>query len=480
MKITILILSGFLAVAVGSLAFLARKTRNNIYIQYSQASEEPLVDFAHLFASLIERDIKDGKIDPSRFRESFRNAYNRDFIARIYNLEKSTIQTNVYVTDENGIVIFDSENGKREGEDYSQFNDVYLSWQGQYGVRSSRVDVNDSRTSVFFIGAPIRDGDKMIGTLSVSRPETAMAPFANESRDLVVKWSLMAAVFTMVLGALWVYWLLHPIRNLTEHARLIARGESRQLPITGRAELRKLSLALEEMRRELEGKHYVENYVQALTHELKSPLAAIRGAAELIDESMPPEKRAHFLDNILSETARSEDLVRRLVQLASLESQSSLATIESVSLVDLVREAIEDSAAALESRNLEVVTDFGDGGCTVEGDPLMLRIAFRNILNNAIDFSPHGGRLEVKCVRKNSDIVVSVADQGPGIPEYALNRVFERFYSLKNKTTGRKGSGIGLCFTKESMDLHGGEVSLENRDDDSGAVATLVFRNQSS
>jgi len=72
------------------------------------------------------------------------------------------------------------------------------------------------------------------------------------------------------------------------------------------------------MRRELEGKHYVENYVRALTHELKSPLAAIRGAAELIDDSMPENRRRKFLDNILIETTRSEDMVRRLVQLASV------------------------------------------------------------------------------------------------------------------------------------------------------------------
>ncbi|MDF1812459.1 MAG: two-component system sensor histidine kinase CreC [Verrucomicrobiales bacterium] len=474
MKITVLILCGFLVIAVGSLTLMARKIRDNIEIQYSQAAEEPLVDFAHLFASIIETDIRGGKIDPSRFRESFRNAYQRDFLAKIYNLEKSEIHTHVYITDEKGVVIFDSENGKREGEDYSQFNDVYLSWQGKYGVRSSRINRDDSRTSVFFIGAPIRDGDKMIGTLTVSRPETAMAPFAEESRNKVVKWSIMAALSTTLLGAIWIYWLLHPIRNLTEHARMIASGDSRQLPVTGRAELRKLSLALEEMRRELEGKHYVENYVQALTHELKSPLAAIRGAAELIDESMPADKRKHFLDNILSETVRTEDLVRRLVQLASLESQSTLKTREEVFPCEVIKEALADLAAAIESRKLEVQTIGMDEGCSISGDPLMLRIAFRNILNNAIDFSPTGGTLKISCQKFDDRLEIAVADEGPGIPDYAMERTFERFYSLKNQTTGRKGSGIGLCFARESMELHGGEVTLRNRES-SGAIATLVF-----
>jgi len=474
MKITLLILIGFLVIAVGSLAIMARKMRENIATQYSQAAEEPLVDFAHLFASLIELDIKGGKIDSAKFREGFQNAYKRTFLAQIYQLEKKSIQTNVYVTDEKGIVIFDSEEGKREGEDYSKYNDVYLSWKGKYGVRASRADADDSWSTVFYIAAPIRDGEKMIGTLTVSRSEKAMIPFANESRRLVVHLSALAALSTMVLGAIWVYWLLHPIRNLTENARLIASGDRRHLPVTGRAELRKLSLALEEMRIELEGKHYVENYVQALTHELKSPLAAIRGAAELIDESMPPEKRKHFLKNILNETARSEDLVRRLVQLASLESQRSLETREVVSLKEVVEEALKESETAIESRQLQMLTQGMGADLIVHGDPLMLRIAFRNILNNAIDFSPPRGAIEVTGDKKRGKITISVRDNGPGLPEFALKRAFERFYSLKNQVTGRKGSGIGLCFVKESMELHGGEVRLENHPE-GGAIATLVF-----
>jgi two-component system, OmpR family, sensor histidine kinase CreC len=475
MKITLLILIGFLVIAVGSLAIMTRKLRENIATQYSQAAEEPLVDFAHLFASLIEQDIKGGKIEVGKFREGFQNAYERTFLAKIYNLEKKSIQTHVYVTDEKGIVIFDSENGKREGQDYSKYNDVYLSWKGKYGVRASRTDADDSWSTVFYIAAPIRHENNMIGTLTVSRSEKAMVPFANESRNLVVRLSAMAALATMILGAIWVYWLLHPIRNLTENARLIASGDRRQLPISGHAELRQLSLALEEMRMELEGKHYVENYVQALTHELKSPLAAIRGAAELIDEAMPPPKRKHFLKNILHETARSEDLVRRLVQLASLENQRSLETRQALSLKEVVEEALKESATAIESRQLHLVTQGLAEDLIVNGDPLMLRIAFRNLLNNAIDFSPTNGTLEVTGNKIGGQITISIKDSGPGLPEYALKKVFERFYSLKNQITGRKGSGLGLCFAKEAMELHGGEVTLEN-DPVRGAIATLVFR----
>lgn len=475
MKITLLIVAGFLVIAGGGFFMLMRTISEDIERQYSQASEEPLVDFAHLFAGLLEENVKEGKIDVEQFRRGFEDAYAREFVAKIYQLEKTRIHTQVYVTDEAGMVIFDSEGGAREGEDYSRYNDVHLARQGKYGARASRSDPEDSRTTVFYVAAPVIHEGRTIGTVTVSRPETAMAPFANESRSRVVRSSLIMAACVFLQAALWAYWVLYPIRHLTNHARRIAAGEQSVMPIIGIAELRSLSAALEDMRVELEGRHYVENYVQALTHELKSPLAAIRGAAELIDENMPEERRRRFLDNILAETNRSEDMVRRLVQLAAIESRTRLATRESVELGALVGEELAGLRAAVENRGLDVVLSGLDEGLRLEGDPLMLRIALRNVLNNAFDFSPAGGRVGiVLSARESGAPELTVTDEGPGIPEYAEGRVFDRFYSLKNEVTGRKGSGIGLSFVKATMDLHGGTAVLKNRPG-GGAEMTLRF-----
>ncbi len=480
MKITLIILAGFLTISVGGLFYLTRTMSKDVERQYSQASEEPLVDFSHLFASLIELDVKDGKIDPERFRASFNNAYRRKFLAKIYQLEKTEIQTNVYITNNDGIIIFDSDEGKLEGLDYSRQNDVYLVQQGRYGVRSTRTDPDNSRTTVFYIAAPIHDAEgKLIGTLTVSRPETAMAPFADESRALLLKTGAVTGIFVALLGAMWVYWLLSPIRNLTNHARDIANGDLSYLPITGQAELKSLSRAIENMRHELEGKHYVENYVQALTHELKSPLAAIRGAAELIhdDENMPEEKKKRFLSNILAESGRSEELIRRLVQLAALESQNILSAKEPVNLTEMVLGELKVLAPSIETKKLTIEKiGFESDSAVIEGDPLMLRIALRNLMNNAIDFSPSGGVINIARFASSSGRpAVSIADEGPGIPDYATGKVFDRFYSLKNQETGRKGSGIGLCFVKEAMELHGGTAALKNRPNGQGTEAILSF-----
>lgn len=468
--------AGFLLIAGGGFFGLMKTIRNDVERQYSQASEEPLVDTAYLFAGLLEQGVEDGVIDVSEMREGFESAYKREFVAQIYQIRKTEIQTHVYVTNTEGIVIFDSENGMREGENYSQYNDVYLARAGAYGKRASRTDLEDSRTTVFYVAAPIYDqsSGEMVGTLTVSRPETAMAPFAEESRRLILKASFITAAIVVVLGSLWAYWIMLPVSRLTKEAERIADGRQASMPEMGVAEFRSLSIALENMRRELEGKHYVENYVQALTHELKSPLAAIRGAAELIDEKMPEKQRRRFLDNILTETRRSEDMVRRLVQLASIESQTSLRKLEKIDFAALVREELAELSSSVETKRLRVRSDGLDEPRMLEGDPLMLRIAVRNVLNNAIDFTPEEGSLEASLTCSDDKLVLKVIDSGPGIPEYAEGRVFDRFYSLKNEVTGRKGSGIGLSFVRATMELHGGDAILQNQED-GGAEMQLRF-----
>lgn len=473
MRITSLIVAGFLVIAGTGFYLLLRNFAGDVERQYSQAAEEPLVELAHLFASLIEQDIDGGAIDPGRFRAAFRQAHDRRFLATIYNLEKTTIATHVYVTDRNGVVIFDSDEGRREGENYADYNDVFLTLRGEYGVRSSRTDPDDSRTSVFYVAAPIRHRGETIGVLSVSRPETVMAPFAEETRARVLTWGFATGALVILLAGAWAYGWLHPIGDLARHAREVAEGRRSELRPTGRAELRLLSRNLESMRRELEGKHYVEHYVEALTHELKSPLAAIRGAAELIDESMPPGQRRRFLENILAETARTEDLVRRLLQLASIETRSSLGQTQLLDFASLVREECDSFAARGQTKSVAIDCSLLPAQTIpLSGDPLMLRLAVRNLLDNAIDFSPPQSTVTVTLDKNDETVLLRIHDEGPGIPAYAAERVFDRFYSLKNRETGRKGSGIGLSIVRETAILHGGQSTLRTRDE-GGAEAQL-------
>jgi two-component system sensor histidine kinase CreC len=223
-----------------------------------------------------------------------------------------------------------------------------------------------------------------------------------------------------------------------------------------------MAMAFEKMREALEGKKYAEQYVQTLTHELKSPLSAISGAAELMHEEMPPETRARFLANIRTEAGRIQDIVDRMLELSALENQNMLQKVESVSFGTLVRTVLESKEPLFARKELAVELQMSDD-ITLKGDSFLLHQAVSNLVQNAIDFSPARGRLEISARLSGKELEFTVDDEGPGIPESILNRVFDRFFSLQRPDTGKKSTGLGLNFVKEVCLLHGGDVSLENR-----------------
>jgi len=209
-----------------------------------------------------------------------------------------------------------------------------------------------------------------------------------------------------------------------------------------------------------------------LTHELKSPLSAIRGAAELLHEpSMPPADRTRFVANIERETTRIQELVDRMMELAALESRRGLERTAPVALQPLLEERVASAQAAGALRRISVHLE-ATTPASVDGDALLLHRAVGNLLDNAIDFSPEGGRIDVGLAVVNRRVDISVRDRGPGIPDYADDKVFEKFFSLARPHSQRKSTGLGLPFVREIAALHGGRITLRNADG-GGAIAVL-------
>jgi len=445
---------------------------DDVDAQTFQATEEVMVDTAHVMAGMVESQIVDGKPDRESLHRAFTNTKSHSIKAKIYQHTKTTIGLNAYLTDANGIVIFDSDQGRREGQDLSSYNDVMLTLSGQYGARSSREDENDPSSSILYVAAPVRSGDEIIAVLTVYKPQADVLNFiTHRQRDILTATILIGSGVIFFTGAIFI-WLFKPVGRLTNYAQAITRGERPSIPNLGKGrEVNTLGKALFDMRETLEGRRYVENYVSTLTHELKSPLAAIKGAAELLDEDMPPEKRHHFLQNIQRETARSENLVRDLLQLAELEGKPHLENQRQLNLSNLCQEIADETRPRLEDKNLTLETRITP---SIErtGDAMVLKLAIGNLLENAIGFSPQGGRITLDLSLDDGHAIVQIDDQGPGIPHYALDRAFEHFYSLPRPNSDYKGTGLGLPLVREAAQLHNGTVSLENKPG-GGCLATI-------
>jgi two-component system sensor histidine kinase CreC len=454
---------------------LARHFLAEVEPQTFQATEEVMVDVANLLAEAVAKDVESGNFDGGKLRDAFDRAHAREIRAKIFEHHKEGIGIHVYLTDAKGKVIFDSAGGLREGEDYSDRRDVALTLRGLYGARSSRDDPKDSTSSVFYVAAPVGDPLKPLGVLTVFKPQLDVLPLVRERRRIIyVACALIGGGILFLIGAVFL-WLFHPIGKITDYARAIERGERPAKPKIGIGrEVNTLAHALDSMRDALEGRRYAERYIQTLTHEMKSPLAAIRGAAELLDEDMPIKDRKRFLENIRAETARSERLINRLLELSAIEGRARLETTDEIDFHAIVARAIDQARPLAEIVGVLLALEIPDAVIPMRGDAFILRAAVSNLLENAIDFSPRGGTLHVVLTTASGQAVLTIRDHGPGVPEYAREKVFERFYSLRHHAAGRKGTGLGLTLVRETADLHGGSITLEPAEG-GGSIAELVL-----
>ena len=202
--------------------------------------------------------------------------------------------------------------------------------------------------------------------------------------------------------------------------------------------------------------------------------AALPGAAELLQEPMEEAQRQRFLDNIQRETQRIQEMVDRMMELTALETRRVLDSTQPVALQALLDDLAHAASGAAAQRNV-TLTVHATVDITVEADPFLLRRAVSNLLDNAVDFSPQGGQVELGLHRQGRWVCITVRDQGPGIPTYAQDKVFEKFYSLARPHSRKKSTGLGLSFVKEIAALHRGKVELGNRPNKEGPGASAVL-----
>jgi two-component system sensor histidine kinase CreC len=477
MRIGLRILLGYFLIVAVAAILLTRVFLQEVKPGVRQAMEDTLVDTANLLAGQARDDLLAGRINDGRFAAGVRELTGRDLGAEIWGFDKRRVSMRVYVTDANGIVVFDST-GEDLGRDYSRWNDVYLTLRGRYGARSTRADPADDQSSVMHVAAPITDRssgqERIVGVLTVAKSNQTMAPFIERSQGTIRRWGLLLLGIALAIGLLASWWLSRQLGALRRYADAVTAGE-RITPPEAPGEFGNLGRALAAMRERLEGKQYVEEYVHALTHELKGPLAGIRGSAEMLEaggEAMPAADRLRFIAAIRAQGDRMAEMIDKLLALAAVEHRQGIDAPQPVDLTALAREASDHLMGKLQDRALSV--RIAGPPAVVHGDRFLLRQAMVNLLDNAADFAPAGSEIEVTVTRAGAHWEVAVADHGSGVPDYALARAFERFYSTPRPDGGSRSSGLGLCFVAEAAALHGGQARLANRAG-GGAVATLAL-----
>ncbi|QNA90220.1 two-component system sensor histidine kinase CreC [Massilia sp. Dwa41.01b] len=468
MKIGLRILLGYFLIVGLAAWFLLNVFVEQVKPGVRSTQEDTLVDTAYLLAALVEDEVRSGKLEESRMLARIRAFSGRDIDVRIDGQQKKALDYRVYITDAAGRVVFDST-GRDVGADYSRWNDVYLTLRGRYGARSTRAVQGVDASTVMHVAAPIRAGKRIIGVLTVAKPNSAVQPFVERSQRTILQRGAILLLLSLLIGVGFAWWLMQALGKLMRYVVDAEAGRKAPLPALGKNEFGTLARALGAMREKLEGKEYVEQLMHTMAHELKSPIAAIQGSAELLQEDMPPAERRHFLNNILNQNARQKQLIDKLLDLVRVEKQQQLSAPEQIDVQALCAQVAMDFERKAAKENVHLLLAVGKH--TVTGDALLLRQALGNLLDNAIDFSPPEGTVWIAAREGGGAVEISVRDSGAGIPEFARDRLFERFYSLP-RADGARSTGLGLPFVREVVALHGGEVTVDN--DSRGGGCALV------
>lgn len=482
MKISLKIFLGYFLLVGLAAWFILNIFVDEVKPGVRQAMEDTLVDTANVLAELALADVKSGAINQGNFAKSLKLYQARGLLpnqstANIWGVRKQLADYRVYITDAKGIVIFDTAQ-LALGQDYSKWNDVYLTLQGKYGVRSSKVVANDENSdTIMYIAAPIRDGDQIIGSLTVAKPNRALLPFIERAQHKIIRWGLLLLTLSLAIGALFTWRFTRKINALREYALRVSQGEKATPPTSSNDELTELASAMQTMRTELDGKLHIQSSIQHLTHELKSPMTAIQGALELISPSMPEADQVYFLSQIKAQSTRVQNIIQNMLGLAALEHQQQLTHLATVNLVDLIHIQIDHLAEKSMARNVQIKL-IETNPISMQAEAFLLGQAIYNLLENALDFSPEQSMIEINISQQSQEVVIAIKDQGAGIPDYALDKVFDKFYSLPRPdgahSSGQKSTGLGLNFVQEIAKLHGGNIAISNHAN-GGAVAVLTL-----
>jgi two-component system sensor histidine kinase CreC len=434
-----------------------------------KVTEDTLVETAYALAALASTDLANGdlKNNSGLFASQLSNYTQKPIQAWIWDARKTTLDLRVTVTDAQGIVLFDSE-GKDQGANYSRWRDIYLTLRGEYGARTTRAIKDDEASSVMYVSAPIMVDNQIAGVLTVSKPGRSVQKIIDSAERKILRGGLLFVLLSAAVGGGVTWWFVMHVRRLRDYARQVqaptlhesVHPEQAKTPTVVPSmpgELGDLAIAMDTMRKRLEGRDYIEGYVRALTHELKSPVAAIRGAGELLQEDLPVQDREMFAKQVVEQSLRLQNLIDQLLQLSRLEQRQQLNSSHSCSLMQCAQQAIEGVRSSAAQRQISLHLQGVDSHGPWEAG--LVQLAISNLLQNALDFSPNGSPIELTLAAHQ----VIVRDHGPGVPEALLGRLGERFFTTARPNGKRSGTGLGLSIVTRIMHLHGGSMSIRNR-----------------
>ena len=348
-----------------------------------------------------------------------------------------------WIVDHSGVIVADSEN---------QMVGLRPVGGVEYEKSLPLVSPDGEAGSVLFNPRLVED----VAPAPASQPRPSINPY--------LLWGgILAGACALLLTLFLSSRILAPVHALSGAARRMARGDfSEQVQVKTKDELGQLADTFNMMSRELARTEEMRrNMVADVAHELRTPLSNIRGIVEAMrDGVMAVDERS--LASIHEEVMLLARLVDDLQELTLAEAGKLTLDMQDTDIADLARRAVEIARPMAEAKGIQVRVQ-ANGDAHVRADSERIAQVLRNLLNNAINYTPQGGHVVVSVEVRDTEVAVKVADTGIGIPAEDLPRIFDRFYRVdKSRSRVTGGSGLGLTIAKRLVDAHGGSMTVES------------------
>ncbi|WP_082363732.1 MULTISPECIES: sensor histidine kinase [Rhodopseudomonas] len=357
------------------------------------------------------------------------------------------------------------ELGPENGNGYQEVAD---SLKGQ---KNSMVRINDRGEVIVSVAVPVQRFRAIHGALMLSTQGDDIDQMVTAERLAILKVFGLAAVVMFVLSVLLASTIAGPVRRLADAAERVRRRIRARVEIpdftTRRDEIGHLSGALRDMTDSLYNRiEAIEAFAADVSHELKNPLTSLRSAVETLPLAKNEKSRARLLAVIEHDVKRLDRLISDISDASRLDAELQRQDAAPVDLRRLLttltlvaNETRLGTHAAVEVRFEGPPTDT----FSVPGHDSRLGQVISNLLSNAQSFSCEGGKVQIVCRRRKTEIEIVVDDEGPGIRDDAFDKIFERFYTDRPHQGFGQNSGLGLSISKQIVEAHGGKIRAENR-----------------
>ncbi len=287
----------------------------------------------------------------------------------------------------------------------------------------------------------------------------------------MILWTVLIGAFALIGSGVVSYYtsyrVINPFVEMNHAVQCYSRGDfSTRIPVEGKDEAAQLGKSLNEMAEQLRGLEDTRrSFVANVSHELRSPLTSMKGFLEAMqDGTIPPENYPEYIGIVLNETRRMVTLVNDLLDLARIESGTIQLNFEVFDVNELIRRTLLTFEARLVENEMEMEVRFAQEQCLVFADATQIGQVLRNLIDNAIKYSPKGRALFVSTYSMRKTVYVTVRDTGIGIPQEDVPHVFDRFYKVEKAHTPapQMGSGLGLSIVKRIIESHGQSITVRS------------------